>query len=43
MFYYPNKKKQQSLNEKYLSSDSPTVWGICQQVENTINVENPGV
>jgi hypothetical protein len=43
LFYYPNNKKQQSLNEGCLSSDSPTIWGICQQVEDTISVENPSV
>ncbi len=36
-------KRQQSLNEECLSSDHPMIWGICQQVEGTISLENHGV
>jgi hypothetical protein len=43
LFYYPNIKKQQSLNEQCLSLDPPMIWGVCQQVEGSQSVENDGV
>jgi hypothetical protein len=43
LFYYPNKKKQQSLNEECLSLGPPMTRGICQEVEGTVCVESFGV
>jgi hypothetical protein len=43
LFYYPNIKKQPSLNEECLALDPPMIWGIFQQVESSESVENDGV
>jgi hypothetical protein len=43
LFYYPNIKKQQWLNEECSSLDPPMIWGICQQVESPESVENDSV